>query len=41
MLRRSHERKTLDDWLQEKGRFKIGEDILHPNESNNHQITQW
>ena len=26
---------------RDQGEFRIGEDILHPNESNNHQVLQW
>ena len=26
---------------RERGDFKIGDDILYPDESNNHQVQQW
>ena len=32
---------SLTDWLQQYGRFKVGDDILYPDDSKNRQVTQW
>ena len=40
-LKNADSKMSLTDWLQQYGRFKVGDDILYPDDSKNRQVTQW